>query len=507
MTAPFDLLHPVVQHHVVNTLEWSDLRPLQREAVAPVLAGVDCLLLAPTAGGKTEAAVLPLLSRMAVERWTGTSVLYVCPLRALRNNLQPRLDGYAGWLGRSARYWHGDVGQAARRQTLLMRPDILLTTPESLESILISTTVDSRRFLTDVRAVVVDEVHAFAGDDRGWHLLHVLERIAEIADQAVQRIGLSATVGNPDELVAWLQGAATDRPRRVIAPAGHTPSSDVQLDHVGSVENAATVVGRLHRGEKRLVFVDSRRRAEELGSALRARDVDTYLSHSSLSAAERRRSEQAFAEARDCVIVATSTLELGIDVGDLDRVIQIGAPRTVASFLQRIGRTGRRAGSSRNCLFLALDHAQTLQAAGLLVRWAEGWSSPLSRQLHLDTSWPSSSWRSPCRSTASACGRGRTGGTAWDRWHPTAKRCLTSSSPRVSRHRRRSGVHRAIRREALRSSSLPRPHGGVHRSPRVHGNSRTRGGRFGRRRRPARRHGWRAPRAASRRPGVAGDAC
>jgi Lhr-like helicase len=140
MTAPFDLLHPVVQHHVVNTLEWPDLRPLQQEAVAPVLAGVDCLLLAPTAGGKTEAAVLPLLSRMAVERWTGTSVLYVCPLRALLNNLQPRLDGYAGWLGRSARYWHGDVGQAARRQTLLMRPDILLTTPESLESILISTT-------------------------------------------------------------------------------------------------------------------------------------------------------------------------------------------------------------------------------------------------------------------------------------------------------------------------------------------------------------------------------
>ena len=258
-----------------------------------------------------------------------------------------------------------------------MRPDILLTTPESLESILISTTVDSRRFLTDVRAVVVDEVHAFAGDDRGWHLLHVLERIAEIADRAVQRIGLSATVGNPDELVAWLQGAATDRPRRVIAPAGHTPSSDVQLDHVGSVENAATVVARLHRGEKRLVFVDSRRRAEELGSALRARDVDTYLSHSSLSAAERRRSEQAFAEARDCVIVATSTLELGIDVGDLDRVIQIGAPRTVASFLQRIGRTGRRAGSSRNCLFLALDHAQTLQAAGLLARWTEGWVEPV----------------------------------------------------------------------------------------------------------------------------------
>jgi ATP-dependent Lhr-like helicase len=133
----------------------------------------------------------------------------------------------------------------------------------------------------------------------------------------------------------------------------------------------------MHRGEKRLVFVDSRRRAEELGSALRARDVDTYLSHSSLSATERRRSEQAFAEARDCVIVATSTLELGIDVGDLDRVIQIGAPRSVASFLQRLGRTGRRPGSTRNCLFLALDQDQTLQAAGLLTKWAAGWVEPV----------------------------------------------------------------------------------------------------------------------------------
>jgi ATP-dependent Lhr-like helicase len=143
------------------------------------------------------------------------------------------------------------------------------------------------------------------------------------------------------------------------------------------MNGAATVISRLHRGEKRLVFVDSRRRAEELGAALRLREVDTYLSHSSLSAGERRRSEEAFAEARDCVIVATSTLELGIDVGDLDRVIQVGAPRTVASFLQRLGRTGRRSGSSRNWLFLALDHDQLLHAAGLLLRWSEGWGEPV----------------------------------------------------------------------------------------------------------------------------------
>ncbi|WP_219414039.1 DEAD/DEAH box helicase [Pseudonocardia nigra] len=373
----FARLHPVIQHHVVNTLQWPGLRPLQEAAVAPVLDGVDCLLLAPTAGGKTEAAVFPLLSHMAGDGWTGTSVLYVCPLRALLNNLQPRLHDYAAWVGRSAALWHGDTGQGVRRRILRERPDILLTTPESLESMLVSASIDSRLAFADVRAVVVDEVHAFAGDDRGWHLLHVLERLAELAGRPLQRVGLSATVGNPEELLGWLQGAAPDRRRAVVAPPAAAPAGDVQLDHVGSVDGAATVISRLHRGEKRLVFVDSRRRAEELGTALRLRDVDTYLSHSSLSPAERRRSEEAFAEARDCVIVATSTLELGIDVGDLDRVIQIGAPRTVASFLQRIGRTGRRPGSSRNCLFLALDHDQLLHAAGLLVRWSEGWVEPV----------------------------------------------------------------------------------------------------------------------------------
>ncbi|WP_300007710.1 DEAD/DEAH box helicase [Pseudonocardia sp.] len=376
-TTAFARLHPVLQHHVVNTLAWPGLRPLQSAAVDPVLAGADCLLLAPTAGGKTEAAALPLLTRMATEGWTGTSVLYLCPLRALLNNLAPRLADYAGWVGRTAVAWHGDTGQGARRRAQRERPDILLTTPESVESMLVSAGVDAAALLGGVRAVVVDEVHAFAGDDRGWHLLHLLERLAGLAGRPLQRIGLSATVGNPDDLLGWLQGTGTARPRAVVAPPAATIPAEVRLDHVGSVAGAATVIAALHRGEKRLVFVDSRRRAEELGSALRGRGIDTYLSHSSLSAAERRRSEEAFAEARDCVIVATSTLELGIDVGDLDRVIQIGAPATVASFLQRLGRTGRRPGTSRNCLFLAVDDDQLLHAAGLLLRWSQGWVEPV----------------------------------------------------------------------------------------------------------------------------------
>ncbi|UJL30969.1 DEAD/DEAH box helicase [Mycolicibacterium vanbaalenii] len=379
----FDQLHPGVQYHLANTLRWNGLRPTQAAAVEPVVAGSDAVVLAPTAGGKTEAAMFPLLSRMAAEDWQGLSVLYVCPLRALLNNLQPRIDGYCRWLGRSAAVWHGDVSQAQRQKILTERPDVLLTTPESLEAMLVSTKVDPRVLFSGLQAVVVDEIHAFAGDDRGWHLLAVLERLSRVAGRPLQRIGLSATVGNPDELLSWLQGSFHSRTSTVVAPAVETPAApDITVDYVGSLINAANVIASLHAGEKRLVFVDSRRQAEELGAALREAGIETYVSHSSLSASERRRSEAAFADARDTVIVATSTLELGIDVGDLDRVIQINSTRTVASFLQRLGRTGRRPGSSRNCLFLCLDDEAVLLASGMLQRWSQGWVEPVTPPPH-----------------------------------------------------------------------------------------------------------------------------
>src|SRR5205823_6561475 len=125
-------------------------------------------------------------------------------------------------------------------------------------------------------------------------------------------------------------------------------------------------------GERRLVFVDSRARAEQLGAKLRQLDVTTFVTHSSLSQEQRQQAEQAFAARENCVIVATSVLELGMDVGDLDRVIQIDAPPTVSSFLQRMGRTGRRQGSTRNCLLLATSDDSLVRAAGLIDLWAEG---------------------------------------------------------------------------------------------------------------------------------------
>jgi DEAD/DEAH box helicase len=133
-----------LQHHIVNSLGWRELRALQEQAITPVLDGRHCLLLAPTAGGKTEAAVFPLLSRMLVEDWQGLSVLYVCPIRALLNNLEERLSYYAGLVGRSCGLWHGDVSQAVKSRILAEPPDILLTTPESLEALLVSSRTDNR---------------------------------------------------------------------------------------------------------------------------------------------------------------------------------------------------------------------------------------------------------------------------------------------------------------------------------------------------------------------------
>lgn len=366
----FDQLHPALQYHVVNSIGWSSLRPTQLAAIPPVLAGDHCLLLAPTAGGKTEAAFIPVLSRMLAESWTGISVLYLCPIKALLNNLEARLSNYAGLVGRRVAVWHGDVSESRKKKLRADPPDILLTTPESLEGMLISPRTERDTWFGGLRTVIVDELHAFAGDDRGWHLRAVLARIEGYTARPAQRIGLSATVQNPDSLLTWLAPAGN---RQVVGSSSVSTDADVTIDHIESIENAALIISRLYRGEKRLVFCDSRAAAERLGHELNQLGIRTFVSHASLSVAERKNAEEAFATERDCVIVATSTLELGIDVGDLDRVIQIDAPSTVSSFLQRMGRSGRRSGSRRSCLFLATSDQGFLQALGVTELWSRGW--------------------------------------------------------------------------------------------------------------------------------------
>ena len=323
----FDLLHPALQYHIVNSLGWRELRAFQETAIRPALEGRHMLILAPTAGGKTEAALFPILSRMLEQDWRGLSLLYICPIKALMNNLAERLGRYFSLLGRRAALWHGDISASEKKRLLREPPDCLLITPESIEVILTSRTIDHITFLADIQAVIVDEIHAFAGDDRGWHLLAVLERSSRIANFEFQRIGLSATVGNPEELSKWFMSGCRKKCVVQKPDSGGTENAEVVLDYVGSLKNAAIVVSRLHRGKKRLVFVDSRAKAEKLGANLRDLEVTTHVTHSSLSPEQRLRAENAFAQGDDCVIVATSVLELGVDVGNLDHVIQIDAPR------------------------------------------------------------------------------------------------------------------------------------------------------------------------------------
>jgi ATP-dependent helicase Lhr and Lhr-like helicase len=203
------------------------------------------------------------------------------------------------------------------------------------------------------------------------------------------------------------------------------PETDVQLDYVGSTANAVKVIAELYRGEKRLVFADSRRLVEVLGADLRARGVTTHLVHASLSLDDRRRAEEAFAVGRDCVIVSTSALELGIDVGDLDRVIQVNSPTTVAAFLQRLGRSGRRDGAVRNCLFLALDDDELLHAAGLLLAWSRGFVEPVAP--------PPAPRHILAQQLLALClQEGRVGERLWREWLPLP--ALTESGEEIARY-------------------------------------------------------------------------
>lgn len=372
----FERLSPTLQYQIANTLGWPGLRPVQELSTHAILNGENCVVLAPTAGGKTEAAFFPTLSQMDASDWRPVSVLYLSPIRALLNNQEQRVSRYAELIGRSAFKWHGDTTQGQRKRFIKDPADVLLTTPESLEAMLMSARLPAGALFQGLQSVIIDEVHAFANDDRGAHLSAVLERLMRFCARDLQRIGLSATVGNPEEILSWLCGNSA-RPRSVVRPPIPPSDPELRLDFVQSLENAAHVITRLYAGEKRLVFADSRREVEQVGNYLVDHGIQAFVAHGSLSASQRRDAEEAFEQGTDCVIVATSALELGIDVGDLHRVLQIDSPPSVASFLQRMGRTGRRAGTRANCLFLATKEQRLLQAAALIQLRARGYVEPV----------------------------------------------------------------------------------------------------------------------------------
>jgi ATP-dependent Lhr-like helicase len=247
-----------------------------------------------------------------------------------------------------------------------------MTTPESLEVMMISQRTDARALLAGLQTVVIDEVHAFAGDDRGAHLAALLERIAMFVGRDVQRIGLSATVGNPQVIGQWMQGSSARRFRLVDPPKG-PPARELTVDSCGGVDEAAGRIAQLGRGKKSLVFVESRARAERVAQAMGGSGVLVFIHHSSVSREEREHAELQFANGENTAIVCTATMELGIDVGDLDQVLQVDAPATVASMLQRVGRTGRREGKRANGTFFCTSPETVLQAVAMARLANRGW--------------------------------------------------------------------------------------------------------------------------------------
>ncbi len=327
----FSRLHPRLQHAIATRLGWPQLRPVQEQAGAAILDGENAIVLAPTAGGKTEAALFPTLSLLLEREPVSVGALYVAPIKALLNNQEDRLGQYAEMVGLSRFVWHGDTAQRAKGRFCKHPDALLMTTPESLEVMLVSPRVPTAELFRDLRIVVIDEVHAFAGTDRGAHLMSVLERLARVAERDIQRVGLSATVGNPEELLIWLQGSSK-RMGRVVDPPKPKSAREITVRFREDTAALATEAARHGTGKKSLFFCQSRSLAETVAERMRGDELDVFVHHSSVSLEERQAAEARFASGTNACIVCTSTLELGIDVGDLDLVFQPTRPAPYPRF-------------------------------------------------------------------------------------------------------------------------------------------------------------------------------
>jgi len=375
---------PRLQQAIVARLGWTALRPVQELAGEAILDGKNVIVLAPTAGGKTEAAAFPVIADLLERPAEAVGGIYIAPIKALLNNQEERLGTYTEMVGLRRFVWHGDVKDAERKRFSREPADLLMTTPESLEVMLVSSRVPAGRLFADLRFLIVDEVHALAGTDRGAHLLSVIERVLRYTENDVQRIGLSATVGNPEVILDWLQGTSK-RPREVISPPKEPTKRQIGILCRPTMVELAREAAALAVGKKSLFFCQSRSLTETVAEHMRRGGTEVFVHHSSVSVEERRAAEASFHHGSNVCIACTSTLELGIDVGDLDAVFQANAPSTVSSFLQRMGRTGRRPGAVANTTFLCESSDDVLQAVALVELARAGWVESIARK---ERCWP-----------------------------------------------------------------------------------------------------------------------
>ncbi|MCU0565447.1 MAG: DEAD/DEAH box helicase [Oculatellaceae cyanobacterium Prado106] len=379
MVSAFSRFPPRLQEAIAARLGWSSLRPVQELASHAILDGKNAVVLAPTAGGKTEASMFPLIASVMEQEPQGVGLIYIAPIKALLNNQAERLGLYTEMVGLQRFLWHGDIKESQKKAFLKEPATLLMTTPESLEVMLLSSRIPHTQLFADLRAVVIDEVHALAGSDRGTHLISVLERLAKYTPNDIQRVGLSATVGNPLDILKWLQGTSR-REACVVDPPKIPSSKELRVYLKDTLGAIATHASESAQGKKSLFFCQSRSLAEALSERMRNRGTDVFVHHSSVSLEERTVAEARFHQGTNASIICTSTLELGIDVGDLDLVFQANAPSTVSSFLQRLGRTGRRANQRANTTFYCENIETVLQAIAIIELARQGWIESVPTQ-------------------------------------------------------------------------------------------------------------------------------
>jgi ATP-dependent Lhr-like helicase len=377
----FDLLHPKLRE-AIKELGYLSPTPVQSAAIPVILSGAHVLIIAPTGFGKTEAALFPIFTKMLESQGEGVKALYITPLRSLNRDLLRRLFVLADRLGLSIAVRHSDTSEAERRILASRPPDLLITTPESLQILLLHRRL--RRSLRNVRFVVVDEVHELVGSKRGVQLAVGLERLVELAGE-FQRVGLSATVGDLNLVAGFLGGVG--RRVEVVDVSGEkkyeidvvlpTPTDEdyVDAEKLDATPEAVARVRKVAEFIKSargtvLIFINTRDGAEFLASRLKRHLGDLVeVHHSSLSREHRVSVEEKLKRGELKAVVATSSLELGIDIGDIELVIQYGSPRQTSKLVQRVGRSGHRVGQTSRGIVVASDFEDLLESE-VIAEWA-----------------------------------------------------------------------------------------------------------------------------------------
>ena len=367
----FERLAPFIQEYIYKE-GWTELRPIQVAACNIILETDDNVLLASgTASGKTEAAFLPILTDLYEHPSKSIGVLYISPLKALINDQFMRIDEMLEETDILVTKWHGDVSQTLKNKVMKCPKGILQTTPESLEAMLMRNPGNILKLFSDLRYVVIDEVHYFMNDDRGLQLLCILERIQRIIQKEPRRIGLSATLGDYGLAKRWLSSGTT---RNVKLPEVGEEKRKIRLGvkyfEIEDKENGTSILDYYKElyektlDKKCIIFSNSKAEVEDniahlkkIAKERKTKDI-YYVHHANISNVLRRQAEEQMKQEEENGITgATVTLELGIDLGKLDRIVQTGAPFTVSSFVQRLGRSGRR-GQPAEMLFLFKEEAE-----------------------------------------------------------------------------------------------------------------------------------------------------